>query len=57
MILLTVKALTDTEFDVLWQMYCDFRYSSITPGELKALETFGDILKKEGKSRGLLDNW
>jgi len=57
MISLNTKDLTEAEFDVLWQMYCDFRYCSITPDELKAYETFGKLLEDEGKARGLLDDW
>ena len=57
MISLNTKDLTEAEFDVLWQMYCDFRYCSITPDELKAYEVFGKLLEDEGKARGLLDDW
>ena len=51
------KDLTAAEFDVLWQMYCDYRYCQITTEQLNAYVSIGEALENEGKSRGIIDNW
>lgn len=55
--MLSIKDLTDAEFEILWQMYCDFRYCQISPEQLKAYELIGRVLEKEGQARGIIDDW
>lgn len=55
--MLNVKDLTDTEFNILWDMFCQYRYNSITKNELTLLESMRSVLINEGILRQLLDNW